>query len=121
MRLRASGDIVRCPRLVVPTVLVARDARAAPVSGPSEALAAWLSPRLAAQYFFIRSPTALRWAADMVLRRRERVVGASPPVIVACLGLPLLEPFWRSSGKARRIASSSKEISARRAWAPARA
>jgi hypothetical protein len=27
-------------------------------------------PLRAAQYFFIRSPTALRWAADMVRRRR---------------------------------------------------
>jgi hypothetical protein len=35
------------------------------VSGLAEALDPLLSPRLAAQYFFIRSPTALRWAADM--------------------------------------------------------
>ena len=81
-----------------------------------------LPPRLAAQYFFIRSPTALRCAVDMVLRRRRaRVMGSSPPVTVDCLVLAALEPFCRSSGKARRIASTSCEISARRAWAPATA
>ena len=76
----------------------------------------------AAQYFVIRSLTVLRWAADMVLRRRvARVVGSSPPVASDCLVLAPLEPLCRSSGKARRIASTSCEISARRAWAPATA
>ena len=61
MRLRASGDMVRGPRLAVPPALFARDARGgAANSEPSEEPEAWLPPRLAAQYFFIRSPTALR-------------------------------------------------------------
>ena len=56
-----------------------------------------LPPRLAAQYFFIRSPTALRWAADMVLRRRRsesgeliatshRIVSVSPRTVLPKLG-----------------------------------
>ena len=68
MRLRASGDMVRAPRLAVPrAVLLA-------LVGESELLVsvASLPPRLDAQYLFMRSLTAFRSAADIVRRRPRR-------------------------------------------------
>ena len=111
MRFRASGDMVRGPRLAAPRAVLAA------LAGESEpVIPASLPRRLAVQYFFIRSATALRWAAVMVRRRRvEWIVGSWPPSASDCLVLAPLEPFCRSSGKARRMCSSSTEISARRA------
>src|SRR5204862_611086 len=69
------------------------------------------SLRRAAQYFFIRSDTALRAAADIPLRRRRAA--------------PLPAPFRTRpatrSGNARRIAASSRRSSSRRDFAPSRA
>src|SRR5262245_10437342 len=65
--------------------------------------------RRAAQYFFIRSDTAFRAAAD-IPRRRRRV---DPP--------PEDFPPRNRSGNARRIAASSLRISSSRDLAPSRA
>ena len=78
----------------------------------------------AAQYFFIRSPTALRWAADIVRRRRRPLAGVSdspPDSCSATFVAPARAAVTRSSGNARRIASTSWAISVSRASAPARA
>jgi len=91
-------------------------------SGPSTGRVAWLVKpsavhavihfafdfRRAAQYFFIRSDTALRAAADMLRRRRLPLV--APPG--AACRLP------NRSGNARQMAASSRRSSSRRALAP---
>ena len=70
----------------------------------------------AAQYFFIRSDTALRAAADMLLRRLRVAAGAPISRADALRPRPL-----NRSGKAPRMANSSRRNSSRRALAPSRA
>ena len=80
--------------------------------------------RRAAQYFFIRSDTALRAAADMVLRRRGRRLGPPAAAVVSAdsAGAARLDVRRRRppnrSGNARRIAASSRRSSSRRDFAP---
>ena len=72
-----------------------------------------------AQYFFIRSETALRAAADIRDRRRRRRVAAG--LSVAALTFARPRPPRNRSGNARRMAASSRRSSSSRARAPSRA
>ena len=72
-----------------------------------------------AQYFFIRSETALRADADIRDRRRRRRVVAG--VSVAALTFARPRPPRNRSGNARRMAASSRRSSSSRARAPSRA
>jgi hypothetical protein len=72
-----------------------------------------------AQYFFIRSETALRAAADIRDRRRRRRVAAGVPVAALAFARP--RPPRNRSGNARRMAASSRRSSSSRARAPSRA
>jgi hypothetical protein len=98
MRFRASGDIVRGPRFPVPPAVLLAFAPESELI----VVAVATPPRLAAQYFFIRSPTALRWAANMVRRARGRENDGE--VSASELTLPVERPLTvplRSSGNSR--------------------
>ena len=83
-----------------------------------------LALRRAAQYFFIRSDTAFRSAADIGLRRERR--RPPPPADPVSASLDAARPAdprrpRNRSGNARRIAASSRLSSSRRDCAPSRA
>src|SRR5262249_32592195 len=79
--------------------------------------------RRAAQYFFIRSDTALRAAGDMVRRRRLRPPPAAPSALAALdeVREPRRPRAPNKSGNALPIAASSRRSSSRRDFAPSRA
>ena len=93
----AAADIFRGPRFADALARGLRrcfgDAAVALVSD----LVSFAAARLSAQYFFIRSPTALRSAAD-ILRRSRFVAGLSDSPEVVALAVPL---FPRSCGNVR--------------------
>ena len=123
MGFRAAGEIARVVAFGVLVALpAATEVAWSGVSEPAEGLAGCDPLRRAAQYFFIRSPTALRSAAVMV--RRRPLAGASdwpPDSRSATLARRPGPRVSRSSGNARRIASTSRAISVSRASAPTRA
>ena len=101
IRLRAAADIFRGPRVRFAAAALAGFA-AADFALPADVAPPVLSRR-AAQYFRIRSLTALRCAADMFARPRRRRFAAVTTVAATAPRTP--RP--RSSGNARWIAAAS--------------
>jgi hypothetical protein len=95
IRLRAAADILRGPRVF----FAARAGRPAPVAFalPADTVPPPALSRRAAQYFRIRSLTALRCAADMLPRRPPR---AARVAVAAAAGAAARGPRSRNSGKA---------------------